>query len=155
MLLHATLNSLRPRQNGCHLADDSFICIFLNEKIWISIKISLKFIFKGPIDNILALIQIMAWRRSGDKPLSEQMMIILLTHICIYASVGFIELIELTKNNWASSERTKSIPIGMRKKYTGPLSITKYRERFKMNSSLYDDGEFDFEHGFPQSTMTQ
>ena len=53
--------------------------------------------FKGPIDNILALIQIMAWCRSGDKPLTEQMMIILLTHIYIYASVGFIELIELTK----------------------------------------------------------
>ena len=38
---------------------------------------------KGPIDNIQALVQIMAWRRPGDKPLSEPMLIILLTHICV------------------------------------------------------------------------
>ena len=41
---------------------------FLNENIWISIKISLKFIPKGPINNIQALVQIMAWGRPGDKP---------------------------------------------------------------------------------------
>ena len=37
--------------------------------------ISLKFVPEGPINNIPALIQIMAWRRPGDKPLSEQMMV--------------------------------------------------------------------------------
>ena len=37
------------------------------------IKISLKFIPKGPVNNIPALVQIMAWRRTGDKPLSEPM----------------------------------------------------------------------------------
>ena len=37
-------------------ADDIFKCIFLNENVWISIKISLKFVPKGPIDNILALV---------------------------------------------------------------------------------------------------
>ena len=37
-----------------------FKCIFLNENIWISIKISLKFVPKGPINNIPALVQIMA-----------------------------------------------------------------------------------------------
>ena len=41
---------------------------FFNENIQISIKISLKFLSKGPIDNIAALVQILAWRRSGDKP---------------------------------------------------------------------------------------
>ena len=46
-------------------------------------QISLKFIPKGPINNIPALIQIMAWRRPGDKPLSEPMMVSLLTHICV------------------------------------------------------------------------
>ena len=46
-------------------------------------KISLKFIPKGPINNIPVSVQIMAWRRPGDKPLSEPMMIILLMHICI------------------------------------------------------------------------
>ena len=40
-----------------------------------SIKISLKFLSNGPIDYITALVQIMAWRRPGDKPLSEPMMI--------------------------------------------------------------------------------
>ena len=39
-----------------------------------SIKFSLKFVPKGPIDNIPALVQIMAWRRPGDKPLSEPVM---------------------------------------------------------------------------------
>ena len=34
-------------------------------------KLSLKFIPNGPIDNIPELVQIMAWRRTGDKPLSE------------------------------------------------------------------------------------
>ena len=39
------------------------------------IKISLKFVLKGPIDNNPALVEIMAWRRIGDKPLSEPMLI--------------------------------------------------------------------------------
>ena len=63
--------------------DDIFKCIFLNETVWISIKIPVKFIPKGPINNMPALFQIMAWRRPGDKPLSETMMVTLLTHICI------------------------------------------------------------------------
>ena len=77
------LNTLRPRQNGRHFADDIFKCIFLNENIWIPIKISVKFVPKGPINNIPALVQIMAWRRPGDKPLSELMMVSLTTHICV------------------------------------------------------------------------
>ena len=76
-------NSLRPRQNGRHFPDDIFIFIFLNENVWISIKISLKFVPKGPINNIPALVQIRAWRRPGDKPLSEPMMVSLPTHICV------------------------------------------------------------------------
>ena len=76
-------NTLRPRQNGRLFADDTFIRIFLIENVWISIKISLKFVPKGPINNIPALVQIMAWRRLGDKPLSETMLASLLTHICV------------------------------------------------------------------------
>ena len=76
-------NTLRPRQNGRHFADDIFQCIFLNENAWISLKISLKFVPKGPINNNPAFVQIMAWRRSGDKPLSEPMMVSLMTHICV------------------------------------------------------------------------
>ena len=52
-------------------AYDIFKCIFLNENVWVSIKISLKFVPKGPINNIPALVHIMAWRRPGDKPSSE------------------------------------------------------------------------------------
>ena len=39
---------------------------------WISIKNSLKFFPKGPINIIQALVQIVAWRRPIDKPFSEQ-----------------------------------------------------------------------------------
>ena len=81
--LALVLNSLRPRQNGRHFADDTFKRIFLNENVLISIKISLKFVPKGPIDNIPALVQIMAWRRPGDKPLSEPRVVSLPTHICV------------------------------------------------------------------------
>ena len=76
-------NTSRPRQDGRHFADDIFKCIFMNENVWIPIKISLKFVPKGPINNIPALVQIMAWRRPGDKPLSEPMMVSLPTHICV------------------------------------------------------------------------
>ena len=72
-------NTLRPR----HFADDSFKCIFLNENVWIRIKISLKFVPKGPINNISAMVQIMALRRPGDKPLSEPMVVSLPTHTCV------------------------------------------------------------------------
>ena len=77
------INTLRPRQNGRHFADDIFKCIFLNENAWMPIEISLKFVPEGPINNIPALVQTMAWRRPGDKPLSEPMMVSLLTHICV------------------------------------------------------------------------
>ena len=77
------VNTLKLRQNGCHFTDNIFKCNFLNENVWILIKISLKFVRKDPITNIPALVQIMAWRRPGDKPLSEPMMVSLLTHICI------------------------------------------------------------------------
>ena len=77
------LNTLRLRQNGRHFTDYSLKCIFFNENVWIPTKISLKFVPKGPIDIIPALVQIMAWRRPGDKPLSEPMMVVLPTHICV------------------------------------------------------------------------
>ena len=54
----------------------------MNENVLIASKIPLYFITKGPINNIPAFVQIMAWRRPGNKPLSEPMMFILLTHIC-------------------------------------------------------------------------
>ena len=77
------VNTLRPRQNGRYVADNTFKRVFLKENVRISIKISLKFVPKGPIDNIPALFQIMAWCQPGDKPLSEAVMVNLLTHICV------------------------------------------------------------------------
>ena len=76
------VNTLRPR-DGRNFANDIFMCIFLNENVWISIKISLEFVPTGSISNIPALVQIMAWRRLGDKPLSEPMLACSPTHICV------------------------------------------------------------------------
>ena len=60
--LRSWFNTLRPIQIGRRFADDVFKCIFLDENVWILLKISLKF---------------------GDKPLSELMMVSLLTHVCV------------------------------------------------------------------------
>ena len=81
--LFSTVITLRPRKNGRRFADDTFKRIFFNENVRILMKISLKFVPEGPFNNIPALVQIMAWRRSGDKPLSEPMIVSLLTHICV------------------------------------------------------------------------
>ena len=54
---------------------------FLEWNWWILLKISMKFVPKVPINNIPTLVQIMAWRGPGDKPLSELMMVRLPTHM--------------------------------------------------------------------------
>ena len=78
-----------PRAKGeivlvlTHFFHMSFSKDFLGRKYVISIEISLEFVPIGPLNNFQALVQIMAWRRLGDKPLSEPMMVSLLTHICI------------------------------------------------------------------------
>ena len=74
---HLRVNTLRLRQNGCHLTDNFFKCIFVNENIWIATKISLKFV------SISLLVWIMAWHWTGDKPLYEPMMFSLQMHICV------------------------------------------------------------------------
>ena len=80
---HHPVNTLRPRQHGCHFPDGTFKYIFLNGNIWIWMKISLKSVSKGSINNIPTLDEIMAWHQPGDKPLSEPMMDNLPTHICV------------------------------------------------------------------------
>ena len=69
-----SVNILRPSHNG-HFPDDIFKRIVFNENLWISINISLNFVPNGLINNTPSLVQIMAWLRPGDKPLSERMMI--------------------------------------------------------------------------------
>ena len=77
------LTHLSLRQNPSHFADGIFRCIFLNEDVWILLKFSLKFVLKVQINNIPALVQIMASYQLGDKPLCEPMMVSLLMNICV------------------------------------------------------------------------
>ena len=74
LILGLHFNSSPLDKMAAVLADDIFKCIFLNENDRISIQTSLKFIPRSPIDNKPALVQVMAWRRIGDKPLPELML---------------------------------------------------------------------------------
>ena len=56
------------------LADNNFKCIFLNGNDRFPIQISLKFVPRSPIGNKPALVHVMAWRRTGGKPLRESML---------------------------------------------------------------------------------
>ena len=89
------VNSSPAGQNG-RLFADIFRCIFVNEKFYNFIKISLKFVPKSPIDNNSASVWIMAWRRIGDKWLSESM----LTNI--YAAPGGDELTHWGRDKMAA-----------------------------------------------------
>ena len=78
---------------GRHFTD-ILKCIFFNENVWISINISLKSVPKGPSNNISALVQIIAWHRSGDKTLFEAMMAYFSDAYMRYsASLGLVKLI--------------------------------------------------------------
>ena len=114
-------NTLGPRQNGHHLAEDIFKCIFLNENVWIPIKTSLKFVPKGPINNIPSLVQIMAWHRPGDKLLSEAMMVYLPMHICV------------TRPQWFKSVDHKGVPCS---KSMSNILNTNAQRKAQMWSSL-------------------
>ena len=62
---------------------------FVNENVRISIKFSLKFVPKGPINNIPSLVQIMALRRPGASHYLNQRLLI---YWHMYASLGLNEL---------------------------------------------------------------
>ena len=68
------VNSTFPRQNGSHFADDISKWILMNETLCVLIRISPKFVSNGTIGNNPVLVYIIAWRRIGDKPLSEPML---------------------------------------------------------------------------------
>ena len=102
------INTLRLRQQGRHFPDDISKCIFLNENVWILIMISLIFVPKGPINYIPALYQIMACPRPGDKPLSEPLMVIILTNLCVTKpqwvnNIGFFSITWISTSMWCSS----------------------------------------------------
>ena len=91
-----TFNTLRPRQNGRPISRRHFQMHFLEWNVWILIKISLKFIPKHPINNIPALVQIMAWY----QPLSEPIMFSLPTHICINRPQWDKQIFNIQKWHW-------------------------------------------------------
>ena len=97
------INTLRPRKNWRHFANDIFICIFLNGNVWIPIEISLKFVSKGPLNNIPALVQWMAWQHPGFKPLSEAVVVSLPTHTCIYCILNHTYLLYAWITAWMGS----------------------------------------------------
>ena len=65
---HQKVNTLRPRLNGRHFPDDILKCIFLNESVWISLKISLKFV---PISHYLNQWFLVYWRIYASLGLNE------------------------------------------------------------------------------------
>ena len=129
------VNTLRPRQNGCHFPDDIINCIFLTENVWISIKISMKIVPKGPINNIPSLVQIMAWRRSGDKPLSETIMANLLTHICVTRPQWFNPCTESKKFVWLITAFRKDIALCFNTDSSKPLLVLIHK--WILNSYMY------------------
>ena len=118
-------NTLRPRQNGIHFADDMFKCIFWNENVWIPIEISLKFVPKGSINNNPALFQMMAWRRPGDKPLSEPMMVSSLTHICVTRP-------QLVKTAWQLSNYFLRHPFLDDYRYVHQIKRMEFNAKFSV-----------------------
>ena len=98
--------------------NDIFKSIFLKGNVWISIKISQKFVPKGPINNIPALVQIMVWRRLGDKSLSETMMVSLLMHICVTRPQRVIQPWSISVNNSQGSTDIDHVVITKRQNIT-------------------------------------
>ena len=87
--LYISINTLRPRQDDQRFPD-IFKCTFLNENVWISIKISLKFLPKGSINQYPS-----NGSNNGLAPNSQQAIIWTngnLDYSLIYASFGLNEL---------------------------------------------------------------
>ena len=61
-----------PRKNDPLSPDDIFRRIFVIETFYILIKFNWNLFIRGSIDNNPALVQIMAWRLIGDKPLNTR-----------------------------------------------------------------------------------
>ena len=90
---------LRRRQNGHHLADIFFRLIYFYDNFGILIQISLKFVPYRTIDKKPALSQIKTWHQTGNKPLFEPMLAVLLMHI--YATQPqWVNTLKLEKNGW-------------------------------------------------------
>ena len=71
---YQSLTHLPQEKMAAILADDIFKCISFNENDKFRFKFHWNLLSGVPIDNKPALVHIMAWRRTGDKPLPEPMM---------------------------------------------------------------------------------
>ena len=103
---------ISPGQNGRHFADNIFKCIFLNEKIWILCKISLKIVPKGPIDNDQAPGSSIGFD-NGLAPNRRQAIIWTYVHPifwCIYVALGGDELKIGHQDSSTSSDHQGDIP---------------------------------------------
>ena len=108
-----SLITMGPRQIAA-IFRHHFQMHFLNENVSISNTILMKYVPYGVIDNDLSLVQIMTWRRTGDKPLSEPMMVKLPTHICV------------SRCQWVSRCEKTNPPITMKPTGCWPLSNNVY-----------------------------
>ena len=116
---------------------DTFKRIFLNENVMISIKIPLKFVPMGPINNNPALVQIMAWRRLGDKPLSEPMIV----YRRIYASLGLNKVTFQYISTYGVGEG-ESLYLSWCSTLTmwvGHLTFIKYHHRGCLNGPIFSN----------------
>ena len=96
--------------------------------------------YPGPINNIPALVQIMAWRQLGDKPLSEPMMVLLLTHICV-TRPQWVKCLNAYKPHLRTTQRwpqmVNSVQIsGGGNQLTYPCVLVALMQRY--NSLTYD-----------------
>ena len=115
------INTLRPRQIAAN-SHTTFSNAFSSKKWWISLKISLKFAPKFRINNIPVLVQIVAWRRPGDRPLSGPMTVYLTYAYMLtdtYASLGLSEL----KSIHAKETSTLAVLISI---WIGWVNILKH-----------------------------
>ena len=130
-----SINTLRPRQKSRHFTDDISKHIFFNENVWISLTITLNFFLKRPINNIPAFVQIMAWRRPGDKPLFEPMLLRLSTYMCVTRS-------QWVKMSWVIFR--KCIQILYLTTGSSPFMVSLIA-----TSCLHDRLHLYFKHTFP------
>ena len=70
-MVQVGFGTMRPGQDGWHFAGNIFKCLFLNENFCLLIFNLLPL---GSIDNMSYVVQVLAWRWTGSKPLSELMM---------------------------------------------------------------------------------
>ena len=83
----------------CHCAH-IFKSIFFNENHCSLVQISMKFVPVSVIDNKSALVQVMAWGWTGDKPLSE-LIITKFNDTCTHHKASHIE----TETKWPPFRR--------------------------------------------------